>query len=116
LILLRAIDPFPHVRGMSPADLAAIRQQTNEWTREYLDRIMSDNLRDQAFPVETAIIEGNANLVITQYAEANQVDVIVICSRGRSGLSRWLMGSVADRVLRGAKAPVLLVRAQKETT
>jgi nucleotide-binding universal stress UspA family protein len=38
----------------------------------------------------------------------------VISTRGHSGLSRWLMGSVADRVLRGAKAPVLLVRASKE--
>ena len=45
----------------------------------------------------------------------NPVDLILICSRGRSGLSRWLMGSVADRVVRGANVPVLLVRAAKET-
>ncbi len=48
-----------------------------------------------------------------RFAEANQVDLIVISTRGHSGLSRWLMGSVADRVLRGAKVPVLLVRAIK---
>ena len=35
-------------------------------------------------------------------------------TRGQSGLSRWLMGSVADRVVRGANVPVLLVRAQKD--
>ncbi len=40
--------------------------------------------------------------------------LIVLCSRGRSGLSRWLMGSVADRVVRGATVPVLLVRSRKE--
>ena len=39
-----------------------------------------------------------------------------MCARGQSGLSRWLMGGVADRVIRGARVPVLLVRAQKETT
>ena len=44
------------------------------------------------------------------------MDLIVICMRGRSGFSRWLMGSVADRVVRGATVPVLLVRAAKEKT
>ena len=41
---------------------------------------------------------------------------MVICMRGRSGFSLWLMGSVADRVVRGATVPVLLVRAAKEKT
>jgi nucleotide-binding universal stress UspA family protein len=42
------------------------------------------------------------------------VELIVMSTRGYSGLSRWLMGSVADRVVRGANVPVLLVRAQKD--
>lgn len=51
---------------------------------------------------------------IIQYAETNPVDMIVMSKRGESGLSRWLMGSVADRVVRGANVPVLIVRAQKQ--
>ena len=58
-----------------------------------------------------AVTEEAPNVAITQYAETNQVDLTVRCSRGRSGPSRWLMGSVADRIVRGAKAPVLLVGA-----
>jgi nucleotide-binding universal stress UspA family protein len=112
LVLLRILEPFPPVRGMSAADLAAIRQQTNEWTQEYLDRLTAD-LRDRAIVIETAIVEGNPGVVVTQYAEANRMDLIVMCSRGRSGLSRWLMGSVADRVMRGSAVPVLLVKARK---
>jgi nucleotide-binding universal stress UspA family protein len=112
LILLRVLEPFPQVRGVSLADLTAIRQQTTEWTREYFDRITAD-LRGRDIPVETAIVEGRPNAAITQYAEANRIDLIVICSRGRSGLSRWLMGSVADRVVRGATVPVLLVQAER---
>jgi nucleotide-binding universal stress UspA family protein len=42
------------------------------------------------------------------------VDLIVMSTRGQSGLSRWLMGSVADRVVRGATIPVLLVRAEQK--
>jgi nucleotide-binding universal stress UspA family protein len=110
LVLLRVLEPFPHARGISASDLTSIRQQTDEWTREYLDRLAAD-LCDRGFAVETVIVEGSPSLVITQYAEANEVDLIVLCSRGRSGLSRWLMGSVADRVMRGAAGPVLLVKA-----
>lgn len=48
---------------------------------------------------------------LTGFAETNGVDLIVICSRGQSGPNRRQMGSVADRVVRGASAPVLLVQA-----
>ena len=112
LVLLRILEPFPLVRGITPADLAAIRQQSDEWAEEYFDRLI-DDLQRQGIAVRTASAEGRPSVMITQYAEENQVDMIVICSRGRSGLSRWLMGSVADRVTRGASVPVLLVKAQK---
>ncbi len=112
LFLLRVLEPFPHFRGMSAAELAAIQQQTDEWAQEYFDRLVKD-LQGRGIVVKTAIVEGPPSVVITQYAEENEVDLIVVCSRGRSGLSRWLMGSVADRVMRGATAPVLLVKAQK---
>ena len=59
---------------------------------------------------------GRPHLQIIEYAESNQVDLIVMSTRGQSGLSRWLMGSVADRVVRGAGVPVLLVRERKEET
>jgi nucleotide-binding universal stress UspA family protein len=112
LILLRILEPFPYVRGMSPVQLADIREHSDEWAREYLGHLTA-GLQGRDLEVKTAIVEGSPGLVITQYAEANQVDLIVICSRGRSGLSRWLMGSVADRVMRGAGVPVLLVKARK---
>jgi len=38
--------------------------------------------------------------------------MIVMSTRGQSGIRRWMMGSVADRVMRGANVPVLLVRTQ----
>ena len=59
-------------------------------------------------------IIGNPHEGIVSCAEAEQADLIVICTRGHSGLSRWLIGSVADRVVRGAGVPVLLVSAGQE--
>lgn len=113
LILLRVVEPFLHVRGLSHADLARIREQTQEWAHEYLDGI-AEIPQQRGVSVQKATVEGHANAAILQFAEANQVDLIVICTRGRSGVSRWLMGSVADRVVRGAAIPVLLVRAVQE--
>jgi nucleotide-binding universal stress UspA family protein len=113
LILLRVVEPLPHVRGMSAADIDSIKRQTSERAQEYLDRLV-DSARDEGISVRATTVEGRPNVTILQFAEQNQVDLIVICSRGRSGLSRWLMGSVADRVVRGAAVPVLLVRARKK--
>ncbi|MGD8736008.1 MAG: universal stress protein, partial [Anaerolineae bacterium] len=110
LILLRVVEPFPLVRGLSQGDLARIRDQTQEWARSYLEGVAKTAI-ERGVPVEMATVEGRPNEVILQFAETNQVDLIVICTRGRSGLSRWLMGSVADRVVRGAQVPILLVRA-----
>jgi nucleotide-binding universal stress UspA family protein len=112
LILLRVLEPFPHFRGMTVADIESIKQQTSEWTQAYLDQLVAA-IGEKSVSVQAAIVEGRPNVSILQFAETHQVDLIVVCSRGRSGVSRWLMGSVADRVVRGAAVPVLLVRTQK---
>lgn len=113
LILLRVLEPFPHFRGMSAADIDLIKEQTSEWAQEYLDQLVAD-IRASGVSAQAAIVEGRPSVTILQFSEENQVDLIVTCTRGRSGVSRWLMGSVADRVVRGATVPVLLVRTREE--
>lgn len=95
--------------------LARIKEQTQEWAGEYLERLAGD-ARKQGVAVQKATVERHPNATVLQFVEANQVDLIVICMRGRSGFSCWLKGSVADRVVRGATVPALLVRAAKEKT
>ncbi|MDZ4230451.1 MAG: universal stress protein, partial [Dehalococcoidales bacterium] len=46
---------------------------------------------------------------IIRYAEENKIDLILMATHGRSGLKRWTLGSVADKVLRASKIPVLLI-------
>jgi nucleotide-binding universal stress UspA family protein len=113
LILLRVLEPLTNVRGLSDRDLEEMRAFTLQRAQEYLDDLVA-RADCEGIAVRTDTVEGRPHEKILQYAEANGVDLIVICTRGRSGFSRWLMGSVADRVVRGAKVPVLLVRAQKE--
>ncbi len=113
LILLKVVEPFPHARGMSLTDLEQMRQQSQAWAHEYLEGLVAD-IQQQGVLVQRVTVDGRPHTAIAAYAETNQVDLIVMSTRGQSGLSRWLMGSVADRVVRGATVPVLLVRTRKE--
>ena len=113
LVLLRVVVPFTHVTGVSLANLGEINQQALSWAHEYLESIAA-SVRERGISVQVAVTEGQSHTEITQFAEENQIDLIVLSTRGRSGFSRWLMGSVADRVVRGATIPVLLVRVRED--
>ncbi len=61
--------------------------------------------------IMTAVLQGHPSDELNAYAENNAIDLIVIGTHGRRGLDRLLIGSVADKVIRGAKVPVLVVRS-----
>jgi nucleotide-binding universal stress UspA family protein len=52
---------------------------------------------------------------ILKASDELKIDLIVISTHGRSGISRWAYGSVADKILRGGNTPVFMVRAQKQS-
>ena len=54
---------------------------------------------------------GRAADRLVDFSEKNDIDLIVMASHGRSGVSRWAYGSVADKVFRASCVPVLMVRA-----
>lgn len=62
---------------------------------------------------EFVLERGNAADRILAVAAERQADLIVMATHGRSGLKRWVLGSVAERVMRAAPVPVLLVRARE---
>lgn len=61
--------------------------------------------------VEGEIVNGHPAEEILHYAEEKKVDLILMATHGRSGISRWAIGSAADKVLRSSAVPVLLIRA-----
>ncbi|MDL5361439.1 universal stress protein [Halalkalicoccus sp. NIPERK01] len=65
-------------------------------------------------PVETALIEGTPSKEVVRYAEEEGCDLIVMGTHGRGGIDRLLLGSVAERVVRGSPVPVLTVRVREE--
>ena len=76
----------------------------------YIEDVEKD-LKDKGFKVKTESSLGKPAEEIVNYANKNKVDLIVMASHGRSGVSRWAYGSVADKVLRSTCVPVLLVKA-----
>jgi nucleotide-binding universal stress UspA family protein len=79
---------------------------------QYLEMI-SKRLKLEGIESQTLIMEEKENQkagdIILDYALNNQIDLIVMSTHGRTGISRWTMGSVADKVVRHSPVPVLTV-------
>ncbi len=65
--------------------------------------------------VREVLLEGYPSNEIIDFAENNNIDLIVMGSLGATGLERFLIGSVAETVVRGSKVPVLVVRSEKQS-
>ncbi len=81
----------------SAADKIRAEAQKNSWNKDV--------------KVRGELLTGMPADEILRYAEKNSIDLILMASHGRSGISRWAMGSVAYKVLRQSRVPVLMVRA-----
>lgn len=68
---------------------------------------------DAKVPYEQHLVLGSPADEIIEYAKREQVDMIVMASHGRTGIVRFLMGSVAERVVREAPCPVVTVKAHQ---
>ena len=62
--------------------------------------------------VSSEIIAGNPAEEIAAYADKADIDLIVLATHGRTGIERWALGSVANKIIRGSRQPVMLVRAK----
>lgn len=86
------------------------------WEREekaatdYLAAI-EKRLADGGARVRSLSLHGDAGQVILDATEKEKADLVTMTTHGRSGVMRWLLGSVADRVVQHSKTPVVLVRA-----
>jgi nucleotide-binding universal stress UspA family protein len=96
-----------YLMSYSSADLIDLADQS---ARDYL-REVAERLTAQGLTVHIDVRLDPAADGILLCAEQQHADLIVMSTHGRGGFGRWVYGSVADRVLRGASIPVLLVRA-----
>ncbi len=96
----------------SPFDHNLLRNQEKDATR-YLKDLCAKIELDEA-RVTYLVREGGVAETILEVADTMQADLIAMSTHGRSGPSRWLMGSITDRILRHSPIPVLAIRPKEE--
>lgn len=101
---------FPDAYFAEAAEIQAMAAAAEERVPEALHRNVHEVLGEDA-DVRTRIEAGSPAQAVSEYAEEEDVDLVVISSHGRTGLERVLMGSVAEGVIRRAPCPVLTVKA-----
>jgi nucleotide-binding universal stress UspA family protein len=112
--LLYVVEPYDkgnmhyRHRGITEEQLQKSEAADETYGKDYLAKV-ADKMKKEGLVVKTAIAHGIPAEEIVNYAEKNGVDLIIISTHGRSGVSRWAFGSVADRVLRHSTTPVLTV-------
>ena len=86
---------------------------SGEWV--YLRRLYDQLRKDKGIVAEWEVLHGrDAADAITSFVDDQPGSLIVMCSHGRSGLNRLVMGSVAQSVLRGSRSPVWIIRPRKD--
>ena len=113
VILVRVVEHERSYQGeyTIPSEMLAKREsETKSSAKDYLDKI-GNRLKHEGAALHAEVIVGNVTESLANYAEKNDIDLILIATHGRSGVTRWVRGSVADKVLRSANVPVLMVRA-----
>ena len=75
---------------------------------------VEDAGRAAGIEVEPVILEGHPADKILEFSEQESVDLIVMGTLGRTGLDRFLLGSVAEKVIRHSKIPVMVVKGEAE--
>jgi nucleotide-binding universal stress UspA family protein len=111
LTLLRAVaqsDQEPNRAAVDPFSWQIRKAES----RAYLDEVLA-RLQEAGAEADHSLVEGNAAEQIVEFAQSEAVDLIVLSSHGRSGLSEWNISSVVQKVILRAFVPVLIVRAYK---
>ena len=96
--------------GFREEDRLQLEDHRRLTAESYLKKL-ANRLKIEGASISHAVVEGKVADSLADYAVNNDVDLIVIASHGRSGVSRWVMGSIAEKMVRSSCVPVLMVRA-----
>ncbi|MGD8520459.1 MAG: universal stress protein [Desulfobacterales bacterium] len=118
VVLVRVIDPLRLPASVPAKGEYGFTEKEREKLEEHHRQAADEYLKNTVFNLTMAdakitydVIEGKVADSLTDYSISNGVDLIVMASHGRSGISRWVLGSVAERMVRHSCVPVLMVRA-----
>ena len=115
ITLLMVVEPLvkPYlVDYFSRDEYEAAEEKNQAEAKDYLVSIAEELTKVGIRAEVELIVGGEADSTILDYAEEHNIDLIVMSTHGRSAVRRWIFGSVAQRILRHSKVPVLVVPPQ----
>jgi nucleotide-binding universal stress UspA family protein len=98
--------------AVNDEDLKKINNAAKKETHKYLDSI-SERLNRSEIKNSHVILMGKPAESLIEYTANNDVDLLIMATHGRSGLTKFFWGSIAEKVLRSINIPVLLVKANE---
>ena len=115
VVFVRVVEPITAPVGIGNVYIGREESRERESTRksavkDYLNQIV-DRLKHEGTELHSEVLVGRVADSLADYTEKNDIDLILIATHGRSGVTRWVRGSVADKILRYSNVPVLMVRA-----
>lgn len=115
VVLLRILEPFAHPRAeQDERPGAGVETSALPLRREAAERHLADlvtRLVGEGVDARSEVRLGDPATEVVRAVEALDASLVAMASHGRSGPARWLLGSVAERVLRSCPCPLLLVNA-----
>lgn len=116
VLFVQAVEPITIPYGIEAAKLTSLEQLTEFETRnksdaeKYLKTII-DRFKKSGVNAKANVIFGKPAEVLSDFAAKNNVDLVVMATHGRSGIGRWVLGSVAEHLIHSISVPVLIIRA-----
>jgi nucleotide-binding universal stress UspA family protein len=113
IILFQVVPLMPIYGSPELVTPLIVDEKQKEAAEKYLGNL-GEELKKRGLKVAAmARIGQQVAIEIIDFAKEAGVDLIIMCTHGRSGISRWVMGSVALKVLTRAETPILLIRSKK---
>jgi len=116
IILVRVVEPIQPAGGgefiMSAEDVKKLTGEHRKAAEDYLQKL-TKRFQMRGVKVEGKVLMGRVADVLADYAGKKKMSLLVMATHGRSGVSKWVWGSVADRVLRSTCVPTLMIRPPK---
>jgi len=112
-IVLFEVVPFMPIYGSPELVTPLIVDEKQKEAAEKCLVNLSEELKKKGFKATAVVRTGQQVAVeIIDFAKESGANLIVMCTHGRSGISRWVLGSVALKVLTRAETPILLIRSK----
>lgn len=118
--LIHVLEPVPVPIVVAPGVQVVYPPVSSEtearWASSALDYLegMGKRLQEKGVSTKSEVSFGYAATEIIKYAEANNIDLIALSTHGRSGIGRWVFGSVTEKLLHIGAKPMLVVREAKK--